>query len=61
MNNNAERSLFSRLSSACAGISFAIRTTFCMGNSWYNTWNNWFIETRRAKVLGYYRNNSMYN
>ena len=27
-NNNAERSLFSRLSSACAAISFAIRTLY---------------------------------
>lgn len=61
MNNNAERSLFSRLSSACAGLSLAIRSTICMGNCWNYIRNNWFIKTRGTKILGYNRNNSMYN
>ncbi len=56
-----EKSLFSRLSSACAAFSFAIRTNISMGNSWNYIRNNWFIKTRRTKTLGYNRNNSMYS
>lgn len=59
MDNNSERSLFSRLSCACAAFSFAIRATICMGNSWHYIRNNWSIETRRTKTLGYNRINSM--
>ena len=58
-NNNAERSLFSRLSMVCVGLSFLIRTSIIMGNSRHYIRNNWFIKTRRTKILGYNRNNSM--
>ena len=61
MNNNAERSLFSRLSCVCVGLSFLIRTAITMGNMWHYIRDNWFIETRRTKNVCYHRNNNKFN
>ena len=62
MNNNAaERSLFSRLSGVCTGLSFLIRTTISMGNRWNYIWNNWFIGSGGTKNICYYRSNNMPN